>query len=89
MKKKRRSIKEQNTICDYPILDQYKYLGMTITNSISVKQYMKDINKKCEFIRYSTYNLRRNADPRLLINLFKILIIPIFRLITGIISFIA
>lgn len=68
------------TIDDISIVTEYKYLGLLMNSKLSIKSHLKYINKKISFITYKLYGLRLLDNLKLNINLFKVFLMPLYRL---------
>jgi hypothetical protein len=66
--------------CGFPIVTAYKYLGYHLSNSGGVDKHMEEVAKKCNYIRWKLTGLRKIGNLKLNINLFRVLIMPLYRL---------
>ena len=66
----------------YPIVPQYKYLGLHLEPKLIVDEHLSEINKKLNHIASKFYPLplRRKANLKLSKNLFTTFISPLYRL---------
>jgi hypothetical protein len=71
---------DDEDIDGYPILQKYKYLGMDLDKDLCAKTHLRYINMKIGFITYKLSALRKMANIKLNINLFKTFIAPLYKL---------
>jgi hypothetical protein len=64
----------------YPVVECYKYLGMLVNGDLDIKDHLKNINQKANFISFKLYGLRKLDDIKLNRNMFKTFIMPSYRL---------
>ena len=64
----------------YPVGSCYKYLGLMLNGRLDLKDHLKCINKKVNYIAYRMYALRALDDTRLNVSLFKTFAMPLYRL---------
>ena len=64
----------------YPVVESYKYLGLVMNGRLDLKEHCKLINKKAAFISSRLYGLRLKDDLRTNMNLFKVFIMPSYRM---------
>ena len=63
-----------------PVVRTYKYLGMMLNGQLDIKDHLKLINKKANYITYKLYGLRMLDDTRININMFRVFVLPSYRL---------
>ena len=76
----RRNNKTNEDIEGIPNVDEYKYLGMMVNGQLDIKAHIQYINKKIMFITNRLTALRYADNLKLNINLFRIFILPLYRL---------
>lgn len=64
----------------YPVVETYKYLGVMLSGRLDVKEHCKLINRKAAFISGRLFGVRLKDDLRTNMNLFKVLIMPSYRM---------
>jgi len=64
----------------YPVVRTYKHLGCTINNSLNTSDHLDTIQKKINFIRNRLTPVRTRAGARLNSNLFRVMVLPLYRL---------
>ena len=74
------------SINDYPVKLQYKYLGTQITQELSLLPHLKEISKKANFITFKLRSVLGRGHMRLNCNLFKVFVLPNFRLMLTLIE---
>ena len=69
-----------SAIKDYPVTLQYKYLGTHLSQDLSLLPHLKEISRKVNFITFKLRGILSRGHLRLNCNLFKVFILPNFRL---------
>jgi hypothetical protein len=64
----------------YPVVETYKYLGLLMNGKLDLKDHLKLINRKANFTAYRLYGLRKLDDVKLNMSMFKLCIMPVYRL---------
>jgi hypothetical protein len=64
----------------YPVVASYRYLGLMLNGRLDLTEHKKLINRKAGFICHKLYGLRKRDDLRINVNLFKVFIMPSYRL---------
>jgi hypothetical protein len=64
----------------YPVVTQYRYLGVVLQSDLSIDAHLKAIEAKVNFITYRTLLIRLKAQMKTNVNLFKCFIMPQYRL---------
>jgi hypothetical protein len=64
----------------YPIVNQYKYLGMILNSNLEIGPHLKQINAKFGFICSKLLTLRSRQNLKINRNLFITFIAPLYRL---------
>ena len=77
-KKKITNLKVGDTFMNYPIVEQYKYLGTWLNQKLTVDTQLQHINKKSQFIRYRLSPTLYNATLDFRRNLWQIFILPLY-----------
>ena len=69
-----------------PYIKSYKYLGTHLNYTIRISDHLDEIERKHKFIKRSLMPLLMKRHHRLNMNLFRILVVPSFRMVGGIYS---
>ena len=83
MNKRRNRINAEGQIEGYPIVLSYKYLDTVMDNSQSINHHITELNNKMHYLIRRLTPFRLNAGPKFNINMFKILVIPQYRLLAS------
>lgn len=62
------------------MVTQYKYLGLIVDNKLSIEPHLKAILVKYNFIAYKLIGVRMKDNLKFNINMFKVFILPLYRL---------
>ena len=73
-------------INEYPVALQYKYLGTYLTQELSLLPHLKEVSKKVNFITFKLRSVLGRGHMRLNCNLFKVFVLPNFRLLLTLIE---
>lgn len=86
MRIKDRMVKRNNDedIGGYPVTDEYKYLGLTLKSTLSIKAHIDNLEAKVYKIMFALKNIRGIANAKFNNNLFKILVVPSYTLMKGV-----
>lgn len=76
----RSAFSNEREVNGYPVVREYKYLGMVLNGRLDLKEHCKMINKKAAFISYRLYKLRIKDDTKINVNLFKVFLMPSYRM---------
>ena len=71
-------LKTGDTHRDYPIVDEYKYLGTWLNQKLNLEPQIKFINKKINFMRHKLSPCLFNATLELRKNLWQVFVVPLF-----------
>ena len=61
---------------DYPTTQKYKYLGTTISPSLSLLPHLKEITRKVNFVTFKLRAVLNRGHFRLNCNLFQVFLLP-------------
>jgi hypothetical protein len=67
-------------VLGYPILDSYKHLGSIINKRLNTKDHLNHIQPKIQHITNRLTPVRLKRDTKLYLNLFRVFILPLYRL---------
>ena len=79
-KRKSRKIAE-GLLAGFPLVNNYRYLGTVIPNHLSMRNHLEAMNNKVNYLIRKLTPFRINASAKFNNNMFKILIVPQYRLI--------
>jgi hypothetical protein len=74
------SVRPGEEIGGYPVVKTYKYLGLMLNGQLNMKDHLKAINRKANFIAHRLYGIRRIDDLRMNMNMFRTFVMPSYRL---------
>jgi hypothetical protein len=74
------SVRPGEEVGGYPVVKTYKYLGLMLNGQLNLKDHLKTINRKANFIAYRLYGIRKIDDLRLNTNMFRTFVMPSYRL---------
>ena len=66
-----------------PVVDKYKYLGLWVDRKLTMEPQLKYIKEKANFLTYRLYPLLKCTSLDYRINLWKILVRPLFEMMSG------
>ena len=81
--KKKVKLKENQHIRQYPVVQNYKYLGVTLYHSLDPREHLKTAVIKSAYIRNRLFGLRRVNSFGANVNLFRVLIIPAIKMVAA------
>lgn len=67
-------------IIGYPLVEEYKHLGGYLNSNFNSERHLKTIASKIIYITNRLTPLRLKKNVKLNVNLYRILIIPLYRL---------
>ena len=81
--REKKSLKIGGLIEEIPIVDQYKYLGVIINPKLTVELQLEHIKQKANFLQFKLWPVLKHVSLDYRINLWKILIKPLFELLVS------
>jgi len=66
-----------------PVVEKYKYLGVWIDGKLTMDPQLQHIKDKTNFLVYKLWPLLRNVSLDYRINLWKVLVRPLFEMLAG------
>lgn len=63
-----------------PLAKRYKYLGTILNEDLDLEDHLSTLTRKISFIRLQLYGIRKLSKIHLNLNLFKLLITPLYRM---------
>jgi len=71
-------MKVENSYRDYPILDNYKYLGTWLSQKLELDPQIQFLEKKINFMKHKLNPCLYNATLELRKNLWQVFVVPLF-----------
>lgn len=75
--------KKMDPILGIPVTTKYKYLGTWLYNNLDPRRHFSEINTSICFVSAKLTAVRMKGDLKTNINLFKVLILPKIRMVSG------
>ena len=79
--KRKTKARPDEAIKGYPIVNQYKYLGVNLSHNMDAREHIKIAKMKAAYTRTRLFRIRKINSLQANRNLFKVLVLPCFRLV--------
>ena len=79
---------EIDKLWDYPIVNNYKYLGTVMTKHMSIDSHLNETGQKVDYLTRKLTPFRINASVKFNVNMFKLMVAPQYRLLASLWDFI-
>jgi hypothetical protein len=66
----------------YPLVKSYKYLGTNLNNKLSIETHIKEAERKICFLNLKLRPILLRGHLKLNVNLFKVFVLPQYRLMS-------
>jgi hypothetical protein len=70
----------EREVSNYPVVQEYKYLGLMLNGRLDLQEHCKLINKKAAYLSCRLHKLRFKDDTRINMNLFRVFLMPSYRM---------